>query len=309
MGAGRLEGTASFGSARASFQINGRARACDRPDSAGPRRGTRSRPTDRVTGARALERPETSSSRARLALCARSPAVSPSPPDINGRSRASEKRVPESRKIAERRASGPEDAVRLDASAGVRAPRTRSSTTRSSSSGASPSTLAPPRARGARGGPRPASRHRSVASWPRRRRPPGGRRQDLAVPLSRGATNVVIATPRATLPEEAPPGGGGDARRTATSELRVCAGPDAFPLRANLRGARAQSRARESGGVLETGAELLGGEGEDGGESADPERAFAFGSPALEAGARGPRAGPTRPREERRPGSRDGVRG
>ena len=117
--------------------------------------------------------------------------------------------------------------------------------------------------------------------------PVGGRpavaAEDLArcLDLSRDAANVVIATLRATLPEEAPPGGGGDAREDGDADAFVFVQDlMLFLFAQTFARPRAQSQLRESGGVLETGAELLGGEGEDGGESADPERAFAFGSPA-----------------------------
>lgn len=117
--------------------------------------------------------------------------------------------------------------------------------------------------------------------------PVGGRpavaAEDLArcLDLSRDAANVVIATLRATLPEEAPPGGGGDAREDGDADAFVFVQDlMLFLFAQTFARPRAQSQLRESGGVLETGAELLGGEGEDGGEIADPERAFAFGSPA-----------------------------
>ena len=118
----------------------------------------------------------------------------------------------------------------------------------------------------------------------------------------------MIATLRATLPEEAPPGGGGDAREDGDADAFVFEQDlMLFLFAQTFARPRAQSQLRESGGVLETGAELLGGEGEDGGESADPERAFAFGSARAIAGAAA-RAEPE-PAEERRRDPRDGVRG
>ena len=107
--------------------------------------------------------------------------------------------------------------------------------------------------------------------------PVGGRpavaAEDVAqcLDLSRDAASVVIATLRATLPTEA---------EADMGDLVFVQDLMLFLFVQTFARPRAQSQLRESGGVLETGAELLGGEGEDGGESADPERAFAFGSPA-----------------------------
>lgn len=116
--------------------------------------------------------------------------------------------------------------------------------------------------------------------------PVGGRpavaAEDLArcLDLSRDAASVVIATLRATLPEEAPPGGEIVEDADASDAYVFVQDLMLFLFAQTFARPRAQSQLRESGGVLETGAELLGGEGEDGGESADSERAFAFGSPA-----------------------------
>ena len=97
MGAGRLEGTASFGSARASFS-NQRSSAGTTTD--------RTRPVETFAGL-GRDRPIVSPALARSSVrkrprrarrvVSRSPAVSPSPPDISS-SRSSEKRVPESGK-------------------------------------------------------------------------------------------------------------------------------------------------------------------------------------------------------------------
>lgn len=201
-------------------------------------------------------------------------------------------------KDAERRANGAEefssvrlDAVRLDASADAYA-----HTPNTVDDGISVELRREPFEFGAL----PASRVAPTADTPAalaptQRRllaaavPVGGRpavaAEDLArcLDLSRDAASVVIATLRATLPEEAPPGGEivEDAdRRSDAGEIVFVQDLMLFLFAQTFARPRAQSQLRESGGVLETGAELLGGEGEDGGESADSERAFAFGSPA-----------------------------
>ena len=194
-------------------------------------------------------------------------------------------------KDAERRANGAEEfsSVRLDASADAYA-----HTPNTVDDGISVELRREPFEFGAL----PASRVAPTADTPAalaptQRRllaaavPVGGRpavaAEDLArcLDLSRDAASVVIATLRATLPEEAPPGGEivEDADRRSDDFVFV---QDLmlFLFAQTFARPRAQSQLRESGGVLETGAELLGGEGEDGGESADSERAFAFGSPA-----------------------------
>ena len=199
-------------------------------------------------------------------------------------------------KDAERRASGAEEfsSVRLDASADAYAHTPNTELTELDDA------FVELRREPFEFGALPASRVAPAADTPAalaptQRRllaaavPVGGRpavaAEDLArcLDLSRDAASVVIATLRATLPEEAPPGGEivEDAdRRSDAGEIVFVQDLMLFLFAQTFARPRAQSQLRESGGVLETGAELLGGEGEDGGESADPERAFAFGSPA-----------------------------